>query len=160
MSSTYALIMEHPLGGNSKVKDQDASADRPLAPMNGTPKNGEGLRVTSTARAEHYSWGERCDGWHLVRSDGLSVIEESIPPGAFEVRHFHNRSRQFFYVLTGCATIECDGLRHTLLTHDGLEVPPAVPHEVFNRGAETLRLLVVSQPPSHQDRVAVPPEPQ
>ena len=48
--------------------------------------------------AEHYTWGEDCDGWHLVREPALSVIEESMPPGAQEVRHYHEKAQQFFYV--------------------------------------------------------------
>lgn len=30
--------------------------------------------------AERNVWGELCDGWRLVRSEGLSVIEERMPP--------------------------------------------------------------------------------
>ena len=48
----------------------------------------------STANAEHYTWGEVCDGWHLVRAAGLSVIEERMPAGSKEQRHWHQRARQ------------------------------------------------------------------
>ena len=50
--------------------------------------------VISAANAEHYRWGEVCEGWHLVRAAGLSVIEERMPPGSKEQRHWHERSRQ------------------------------------------------------------------
>ena len=43
----------------------------------------------STANGEHCTWGQRCDGWHLVRSDALSVIQERMPPAAAEVRRGH-----------------------------------------------------------------------
>lgn len=33
----------------------------------------------SKANAEHYLWGGDCDGWHLVKSQGLSVIHERMP---------------------------------------------------------------------------------
>ena len=59
--------------------------------------------------AEHYAWGGMCDGWHLLKGDTLSVIEERIPPGGSEVRHYHEKSRQFFYVLTGVLSFEVDG---------------------------------------------------
>jgi hypothetical protein len=52
--------------------------------------------VVSGENAEHYVWGDGCDGWHLVRGDSLSVIEERMPAGAREQRHFHERVRQFF----------------------------------------------------------------
>jgi len=63
----------------------------------------------SAEAAEHYRWGEVCDGWHLVRSEGLSVIEERMPAGAREQRHFHTKARQFFYVLEGELTMEVEG---------------------------------------------------
>ncbi|WP_417344676.1 hypothetical protein [Ferrimonas sp.] len=47
-------------------------------------------KVMCRDRAEHYVWGDDCQGWHLVRSDQLSVIEKEVPPG---VHHrFENRS--------------------------------------------------------------------
>jgi mannose-6-phosphate isomerase-like protein (cupin superfamily) len=110
--------------------------------------------VISKANAEHYSWGQNCDGWHLVRSDALSVIHERMPPGTSEVRHFHIIARQFFFVLSGTATLEVDGTDTVLHAHEGLEVAPGTPHQMFNRSDRDLEFLVVSQPPSHSDRVA------
>jgi mannose-6-phosphate isomerase-like protein (cupin superfamily) len=109
--------------------------------------------VIDKYHAEHYNWGENCDGWHLVKSDVLSVIQELMPPHTAEVRHFHSRSRQFFFVLSGEATIEVDGTRHTLNTQQGLEIPPGVAHQVCNDSEAELSFLVVSCPPSHGDRI-------
>jgi hypothetical protein len=53
--------------------------------------------VNSIENAEHYIWGEICDGWHLLKHDGMSVIQERVPAGGAEVMHHHNVSRQFFY---------------------------------------------------------------
>jgi len=33
----------------------------------------------SRDNAEHYRWGDDCDGWHLVKDTQLSVIEEFMP---------------------------------------------------------------------------------
>lgn len=107
----------------------------------------------SIATAERYAWGDGCDGWHLVRSAGLSVIQERMPPGTAEVRHRHARSRQFFYVLAGELTIELPGAVHRLLPGSGLEIAPGVVHQVRNDSAgEAAGFLVVSQPASHGDR--------
>lgn len=108
--------------------------------------------MIDTSTAEHYQWGDGCDGWHLVRTDALSVIEESMPPGSQEARHSHARARQFFYVLAGRATIECDGTREGLGPGQGLEIAPGLPHQVFNPSSEPLHFLVISSPPSHGDR--------
>src|SRR5690349_14724130 len=109
----------------------------------------------SRITAEHYSWGAGCDGWHLVRSASLSVIEERMPAGTSEARHFHRQARQFFYVIQGVLTIEHPQGIHTLSPSYGLEVPPGVVHEVRNDSAEAVRFLVVSQPPSHGDRETI-----
>jgi len=94
-----------------------------------------------------------CDGWHLLKTGSLSIIQESIPPGRSEVRHFHVVSRQFFFVLAGTLTIELRGHIHILQGQEGLEIPPGEPHRVFNNAAEEVSFLVISQPPSHGDRV-------
>lgn len=106
--------------------------------------------------AEHYRWGTDCDGWHLLKRPDLSVIHERMPPGSQEVRHYHRAARQLFFVLSGQATLEVGGQRERLAAHQALEVAPGVPHQVFNEGPEVLEILVVSCPPSHGDRVAVP----
>lgn len=111
--------------------------------------------AVSKSNAEHYVWGEQCDGWHLVKSDKLSVIQESVPPGAFEVRHYHNLAEQFFYVLSGVASIEVNGNLHVLTEQMGIHVPAGIVHQVKNQGSEMLEILVTSTPKSHGDRVLV-----
>ncbi len=114
--------------------------------------------MVSTKTAEHYAWGEGCDGWHLLRAPGLSVIEERMPPGAAEARHLHERARQFFYVLAGRLTMELEGERHQIDAGEGLEVPPGSAHQALNDSGADVRFLVVSHPPSHGDRVPAPPD--
>ena len=106
----------------------------------------------SLDNAQHYAWGNGCDGWHLVNQPSLSVIRERMPPGTSEVRHLHNGSRQFFFVLTGTAVLELNGATHELRPGEGLEVPPGAPHQIFNERDEALEFLVVSHPHSHGDR--------
>ncbi|WP_266169682.1 cupin domain-containing protein [Dyella subtropica] len=110
----------------------------------------------STASAPHYRWGEVCDGWHLLRGDDLSVIEESMPPGSSEQRHLHVLARQFFYVLEGEATLELAGTIHRLPCGKGLHVAPGLAHQMRNESTGVLRFLVVSAPKSHGDRIAAP----
>ena len=107
----------------------------------------------STATAEHYTWGDRCDGWHLVRTPDLSIIEEQMPSGTSEARHHHVQARQFFYVLEGELNLEVELYHHTLRTGQGIEIAPGQPHQASNRSAGPVRFLVTSQPPSHGDRI-------
>jgi quercetin dioxygenase-like cupin family protein len=100
----------------------------------------------------HYVWGGVCDGWHLVRSAELSVIEERMPGGSREQRHFHTRARQFFYVLAGELTMELAGQHHRLTAGYGLEISPDEPHQALNETDGDVRFLVISQPASRGDR--------
>lgn len=79
-----------------------------------------------------YTWGNHCDGWHLVKNDDLSIIFERMPGNTCEVRHYHNHSRQFFFVLSGTATLDVDGKKVILNPDEGYEVPPRVPHQMLN----------------------------
>ncbi|MBB5316866.1 cupin domain-containing protein [Tunturibacter empetritectus] len=114
-------------------------------------------QIISPQTAEHYRWGgpqgDDCDGWHLVRTTDLSIIEELMPPGTSEVRHLHLRSRQFFYVLEGELTIDVERHSFVLQAGAGIEVSPGQQHQVFNRSSNPTRILVTSQPPSHGDRI-------
>ncbi|MEM6988054.1 MAG: cupin domain-containing protein [Pseudomonadota bacterium] len=112
--------------------------------------------VISAQNAEHYVWGDRADGWHLLKSDDLSVIEERVPPGVGEVRHYHDLAQQFFYVLAGVAELEVAGQVHRINANSGLHVAAGVPHQLHNPGPQACRFLVISQPKSHGDRVLAP----
>lgn len=111
--------------------------------------------MVSKETAEHYQWGRDCDGWHLLKSRNLSVILERMPRGASEVRHYHSKARQFFFMLAGTATLEIAGSREILEWHQGVEIPPGIPHQIFNESGEEIEFIVVSHPPSHGDRVSV-----
>ncbi|EKM0526804.1 cupin domain-containing protein [Cronobacter turicensis] len=107
----------------------------------------------SKANAEHYLWGGDCDGWHLVKSQGLSVIHERMPGGRAEQRHYHEQSRQCFFVLSGVLTMELNGERVTLTSGEAIEIPPQAPHQARNDGQEAVEFLVISQPTTRGDRV-------
>jgi mannose-6-phosphate isomerase-like protein (cupin superfamily) len=113
------------------------------------------MNPVSVRNAEHYAWGKRCDGWHLLAGGDLSVIEERMPPGTAEQYHRHTHARQFFYLLEGEAVLEVDGAVHRLHRGEGLHVPPGAAHQMRNESAADVRFLVVSAPKSHGDRVAV-----
>ncbi len=106
----------------------------------------------STANAEHYTWGGTCDGWHLVRAQGLSVIEERMPPGTSEVKHWHTRARQFFYVLDGTLTMDIEGVVQQLAAGVGIEIKQGLAHQARNDTTGDVRFLVISSPPHQGDR--------
>jgi len=113
------------------------------------------VAIVSIENSDHYRWGNNCDGWHLAASDNLSVIRERVPKGSSEKRHIHKRAEQFFYVLSGMATLEVAGEVHTLHPGEGFHVPAGIAHTLSNRHDEDVAFLVISTPPSHGDRVDV-----
>lgn len=109
----------------------------------------------SKHNGEHYIWGESCDGWHLVNQHDLSVIHERMPSGTSEVRHYHVKSRQFFFVLSGTAELEMNGETFLLHSQEGLEVAPGVPHQMKNTSDDDVEFLVISHPQTRGDRMVV-----
>ena len=108
----------------------------------------------SRAVADHYVWGTQCDGWHLLRGAGLSVIEERMPPATTEIRHWHARATQFFYCLDGTLTMEVEGAVHELSAGIGIHIPSGIAHQARNDSGVDVRFLVISQPPHQGDRTA------
>ncbi|MFS1512919.1 cupin domain-containing protein [Chengkuizengella sp. SCS-71B] len=109
----------------------------------------------SKKNAEHYIWGKLCDGWHLAKSNELSIIHEKMPPHTTENKHFHNKSKQFFFVLSGQATIEVKDEMILLNEHEGIEILPNTPHQMMNNSSSDVEFLVISTPTSKGDRVVV-----
>jgi len=113
--------------------------------------------IRNVKTCEHYRWGEVCDGWRLLERPDLTVIQERIPPGAGEVRHYHNRARQVFYVLDGELEIQLRDQLFRLVAQDSLEVPPGAEHCVRNAGDVDAAFLVMSAPTTQGDRTNVEP---
>ena len=103
--------------------------------------------------AEHYSWGDNCDGWHLVKTESLSVIQETMPPNTKEKTHYHKVSQQFFYVLDGSLSIKFQGKSHMLEKGEGYHVEPGVKHQVENNSNMAVNFLVISEPSTQNDRI-------
>src|SRR5512135_2293480 len=100
--------------------------------------------VVSIENAEHYIWGEICDGWHLLKRDDMSVIQERVPAGASEVMHYHAKARQFFYILDGEGTMVFEDSLIILKKGQGIEIPPEVEHQFRNQSNDDVHFLVFS----------------
>ncbi|HKI78813.1 MAG TPA: cupin domain-containing protein [Ignavibacteriaceae bacterium] len=107
----------------------------------------------SIKNAEHYNWGKNCDGSHLLNNKNLSVIQEKVPPGKSEVKHFHSILHQFFFILEGEGTIEIENKEVILQKNKGLEIPSGIPHKFRNNSKKDVIFLVITSPKSHGDRI-------
>jgi len=110
------------------------------------------MPVVSIQNSDHYKWGVNCDGWHFAASKNLSVIRERVPPGSSETRHFHHKAEQFFYIISGIATLEVDGQMYLVHPDEGFRIPAGIAHTLSNGHEQDLEFLVISTPPSHGDR--------
>jgi mannose-6-phosphate isomerase-like protein (cupin superfamily) len=109
--------------------------------------------IVSIHNAEHYAWGEVCDGWHLLRRDDVSVIQERVPAGGGEAMHYHQKARQFFYILEGEGTMAFEDHEVALQKGQGVEIAPRVMHQFKNRSGVDVHFLVISIPSTRGDRV-------
>jgi mannose-6-phosphate isomerase-like protein (cupin superfamily) len=78
-----------------------------------------------------------------------------MPPATAEVRHYHETAEQFFYVLRGALSLEIAGEEVGLTAGQGASVPPGEAHLVRNRSSVDAEFLVISSPPTTNDRFPV-----
>jgi mannose-6-phosphate isomerase-like protein (cupin superfamily) len=109
--------------------------------------------IVSTESAEHYFWGEVGEGWHLLKREDMSVIQERIPAGGAEVMHYHELARQFFYILEGEGLMVLEDRALVLQKGQGMEIPPRVRHQFKNQSTQDVHFLVISVPSTRGDRV-------
>jgi mannose-6-phosphate isomerase-like protein (cupin superfamily) len=108
--------------------------------------------IRNIKNSDHYKWGSDCDGWILGPSADMMVIQEKMPAGTVETRHFHTKARQFFYVLEGELTMEIEGIRHLVPSMSGIEIPPGMRHQPRNDSQRDVHFLVASSPTTRGDR--------
>jgi len=113
--------------------------------------------MISIENAEHYIWGDVCDGWHLLKRADMSVTQERVPAGGAEVMHCHERSRQFFYILEGEGRIAFEDREVILEKGKGIEIDPMVKHQFRNSSQADVHFLVISVPSTRGDRINCAP---
>lgn len=111
--------------------------------------------ILSKLNAPYYTWGEQqnCDGWHLCKTDTLSMIEENMPPGTKEKLHYHERCQQVFYILSGQAHFKIGDRSYDIDQGESIHILPGLKHFVQNIADQDLKFLVISEPSSHGDRI-------
>lgn len=102
---------------------------------------------------KHYYWKGICEGWHLVEHEQLSVIIEKMPAYTSEDMHYHCQARQFFFMLSGQATMKFEDREVILESGTGIEISPMEAHQMRNDLDLEITFMVISSPKSHGDRV-------
>jgi mannose-6-phosphate isomerase-like protein (cupin superfamily) len=109
--------------------------------------------VVSIDNAEHYVWGDVCDGWRLLQREDMSVIQERVPAGGAEVMHYHTQARQLFYILEGQGIMVFEDKTVVLEKGQAIEIAPLVKHQFKNQSGADVHFLVISVPSTRGDRV-------
>ncbi|MES2734040.1 MAG: cupin domain-containing protein [Bacteroidota bacterium] len=108
--------------------------------------------VISKENSTHYVWGNQCDGWILVSTQDLTVIQERMPPGTAEKAHYHQYAQQFFYILEGQATFDVGEDSFVVQAKEGIYIVPQTVHRIYNNTDTDLVFVVTSQPTTKNDR--------
>ena len=119
------------------------------SPTGGSWKDGA---VSKYQSLKHYQWGADCDGWNLLDEDSLSVKQELMPPGTKEVKHYHQKAQQFFFILKGVAQFEIEDSTIEVNEGEGLHIEAGKKHRIVNGGKGDLEFILCSQPSTENDR--------
>jgi quercetin dioxygenase-like cupin family protein len=109
--------------------------------------------IKNISNVEHYQWGTACDGWRLLGSPSLTVIQERMPPHATETIHYHINAQQFFFILKGSLTFEVEKEVFVVKEGQGFHIVLQTIHKVMNNSEEDVHFLVISEPSTKGDRV-------
>ena len=102
--------------------------------------------------SEHYFWGVNCQGWRLLDTNDLSIIEEEMAPFTSEKYHSHKYAQQLFYILSGAAEFELGDQKYKVLEGQSFYIEPELKHRIINNFEYPLKFLVISRPSSKKDR--------
>jgi mannose-6-phosphate isomerase-like protein (cupin superfamily) len=109
--------------------------------------------VRSASSVAPRPWGKNCQAWELLARTDIAVVHEQMPNGTAEHEHFHEKARQFFFVLKGTLSIRLFGRDYLVRCHEGLEVPPGARHWVRNESGDTTEFLAIAHPSTAGDRI-------
>lgn len=85
-----------------------------------------------------------------------SLAEATLLPGTATTRHYHPKSEEIYYILSGSGLMEIDGVEQKVRPLDAIAIPSGRTHQLTNVGAENLVLLCCCSPAyEHEDTVLV-----
>ena len=85
-------------------------------------------------------------GAAVGNSDKHSLAQIVIPPGKASRKHYHPVAEESYYILSGTARLEVDGVTSTLGPGDSVLLVPLQVHQISNAGEDNVVLLAVCVP--------------
>ena len=87
--------------------------------------------------------------WTKVRNQSLA--EATVPPGGETAEHYHPRTEELYYFVSGAGRMRLGAEESEVATGDCVVIEPGVPHKLWNPGAEPLVLLCCCAPAYSDD---------
>lgn len=86
----------------------------------------------------------------LIKS--MSFAEATVYPGEITEYHFHKKSDEIYFIMTGQGILEIEGKKAKVKEGDCVLIPHGNKHRIKNTGKKPLKILCPSSPPySHKD---------
>jgi mannose-6-phosphate isomerase-like protein (cupin superfamily) len=82
--------------------------------------------------------------WTPVRNQSLA--EATVAPGGETVEHYHPRTEELYYFVSGAGRMRLAGSEGDVRRGDCVVIPPGVRHKLWNPGPEPLVLLCCCAP--------------
>jgi mannose-6-phosphate isomerase-like protein (cupin superfamily) len=87
-----------------------------------------------------------------------SLAEAIVGPGIRTAAHYHPKTEEIYYILSGTGTMHLEGEEKTVGPGDAIAIPPGAVHWIENRASEDLVFLCACSPAyEHEDTVMVDP---
>ncbi|HJT31791.1 MAG TPA: cupin domain-containing protein [Pirellulales bacterium] len=85
-----------------------------------------------------------------------SLAEARLAPGQSTTAHYHPKSEEIYYILTGEGRMRLGDEVRQVGPGDAIAIPPGMVHQLTNTGREVLKLLCCCAPGyEHEDTVLV-----
>lgn len=93
---------------------------------------------------------ETSDQW--PKDFPFSIALAAVEPGKRTLRHIHETSAEFYYIIKGVGIIRLNSSKESIEEHTLIYIPPKTRHTVTNTGKDDLLILCICHPPySHED---------
>lgn len=85
-----------------------------------------------------------------------SLAEARLPPGAATTPHYHPRTEEIYYILSGTGSMRLERSVQQVAPGDAIAIPPGSRHQITNSGSDPLTFLCCCAPAyEHEDTVLV-----
>jgi len=87
-----------------------------------------------------------------------SLAEARVPPGVSTTSHYHPKTEEIYFILTGTANMTIGKETRPVGRGDAIAIPPGQVHAITNTGTEMLTFLCCCAPGyEHEDTLLVEP---